>query len=77
MSDFEIYIDDARYKVPTLHLITNETEARARQIADRLWQESHHHSGVELRHEGELLYAAGSCSELFVPNTESDERTCL
>ncbi len=75
--DFEIYIDDARYRVPTLHLITDETEVRAREIADRLWRESEHHNGVELRCEGELIYAVGSCAEPFPPPSASDERTSL
>ena len=60
MPDFEVYIDDDRYSVPTLYLITATSEARARRMADELLIASNHHQGVELWVGGESVYAAGS-----------------
>lgn len=57
---FEIYVDDERYSVPTLHLITAATEAHAREVAERLLRESAHHLGAELRLAGERLAGLGS-----------------
>ena len=57
---FEVYIDDDRYAVPTLHLIPAEDEAIALKIARRLLQESPHHLGVELCLEGRRLAGLGS-----------------
>jgi hypothetical protein len=60
MADFEVYVDDNRYQVPSLYLITATDEARACAIADELWRSSEHHRGVELRHEGERLLGLGT-----------------
>jgi hypothetical protein len=63
MADYEVYVDDDRYKVPSLYLITASNEARARAIADELWRSSGHHHGVELRRGGERLVGLGSLAE--------------
>ncbi len=63
MADFEVYVDDDRYKVPSLYLITARNEARARAIADELWRSSDHHLGVELRRGGERLAGLGSLAD--------------
>jgi hypothetical protein len=60
MADFEIYIDDDRYQVPSLYLITAHTEARVKAMADELLRSSRHHRGVELRRNGERLFGMGS-----------------
>lgn len=57
---FEIYVDDDRYAVPTLHLIAAEDEARAREIADRLLNENAHHLGAEVCFEDQVLFRSGS-----------------
>jgi hypothetical protein len=57
---FEIYLDDSRYAVPTLYLVPAEDEVSARQIAERMLDESSHHLGAELCHDGELLAALGT-----------------
>ena len=57
---FEIYVDDDRYAVPTLHLVTAATETHAREVAERLLRESAHHLGAELRLQGERLIGLGS-----------------
>jgi len=64
MADFEVYIDDDRYSVPSLYLITALSDARARTMAEELLVSSEHHQGVELRRGGERIYALGS----FGPN---------
>lgn len=57
---FEIYVDDSRYAVPTLHLMPAPDEASARQIVERILSESTHHVGAELCYDGELLAAVGT-----------------
>ena len=60
MADFEVYIDDNRYSVPSLYLITAQTDARARVIAKELLASGDHHQGVELRRDGERIFGLGS-----------------
>jgi hypothetical protein len=64
MPDFEVFIDDDRYSVPSLYLITANSEARARAKAEELLRASDHHQGVELRQDGERIYALGSFAAL-------------
>ena len=52
MTDFEVFIDDDRYQVPSLYLISACSEARARVLADEIWRASDHHLRVELRRMG-------------------------
>jgi hypothetical protein len=59
-TDFEIFIDDDRYSVPSLYLISVVDHERARLHAERLLYESAHHRGVEVRHGGVRVYGAGS-----------------
>jgi hypothetical protein len=60
MDDFEVYIDDDRYAVPSLYLITAPSDARARAVAEELLVSSDHHQGVELRRNGEPIFGLGS-----------------
>jgi hypothetical protein len=60
MATFEIYIDDDRYSVPSLYLISAASEAGARDMAHSILRDSEHHRGVELRRDGEPLLALGS-----------------
>jgi hypothetical protein len=46
---YEVFVEDSRYAVPTLHLIQAADEAAARLQAQRLLAESRHHLAVELR----------------------------
>ncbi|HEY3949861.1 hypothetical protein [Phenylobacterium sp.] len=57
---FEIYVNDDRYAVPTLHLVAAEDEAGAREIMDRLLRESAHHVGAELCLDDRVLFRAGA-----------------
>lgn len=63
MADYEVYVDDDRYQVPSLYLISATSEACAHAIAAELWRSSEHHQGVELRQEGERLLGLGSLAE--------------
>jgi hypothetical protein len=60
MADFQVYIDDDRYTVPSLYLITASSEAHARVMAAELLEASEHHQGVELWLGGEAVFALGS-----------------
>jgi hypothetical protein len=62
-SIFEIYVHDDRYSVPTLHLLSTESEADARRVADALLDENAHHLGVELCRNGRLLVGLGALIE--------------
>jgi len=60
MASFEVFIDDDRYRVPSLYLIDAVDEGAARRLASKLWRESAHHLGVELRRDGVRLHGEGS-----------------
>ena len=61
MPTFEVYIDDDRYSVPSLYLITAVNDARARDIAENLWRDSQHHlAAFELCQQGERLVGGGT-----------------
>jgi hypothetical protein len=57
---FEIYVDDSRYAVPTLHLAPAVDFADAERIVERLIAESEHHVGAEICFDGQQLAAFGS-----------------
>jgi hypothetical protein len=57
---FEIYIDDDRYSVPSLYLITAPSDEQAQELCGEIWRESDHHLGVELRRDGERVFALGT-----------------
>ncbi|HZZ87886.1 MAG TPA: hypothetical protein VFE13_06070 [Caulobacteraceae bacterium] len=60
MADFEVYMDDDRYSVPSLYLISADCVADARVVAQRMLDASDHHLGVELRRDGLCVYALGT-----------------
>jgi len=64
MADFEVYVDDDRYSVPTLYLIAAHSEQAARAKAQDVLDVSDHHQGVELLQDGERLFALGSFAVL-------------
>jgi hypothetical protein len=64
MRDYQIYVRDDRYSVPTLHLTTlAEGDERAWEIAKALLAASSHHLGVEVRLEGQRLFILGSMDD--------------
>lgn len=60
MSAFEIFVDDDRYSVPTLYLISAEDELEARRTALSVLQASDHHTGVELCRDGDRIMRLGT-----------------
>ena len=77
MADFEVYIDDDRYSVPSLYLITAPTDAKARLAAEELLHGSDHHQGVELRRDGERIYGLGSFGPKAAAEAERQDTPCL
>lgn len=57
---YEIYTDDDRYSVPTLHLVVAADEARALNVARRLIADSPHHLGAEVCLRGRRVAGFGS-----------------
>jgi len=55
ISTFELFINDERYSVPTLRLITAWSEDEALAIAQVVLRESYFHLAVELCLNGEIL----------------------
>jgi hypothetical protein len=64
---FEIYVDDDRYAVPTLHLVVADDPAMAHAIAQRLIDDSPHHLGAEICLDGERLDGLGSFALRSIP----------
>jgi hypothetical protein len=60
---FEIYLDDARYAVPTLKLIAAPDSDAALRIAELLVAESHHHLGAEVCQGGQRIAGLGSFAD--------------
>ena len=77
MADFEVYVDDDRYAVPSLYLITAQSDVRARAVAEELWRSSEHHQGVELRREGERIFGVGSMAPGSRPAPSQQETSSL
>ncbi len=65
--DFQLFIDDDRYSVPTVQIIIVESEERAREAAEQMLNESHHHHGVEVCEQGRRLFGLGSFATLRGP----------
>lgn len=56
MRAFELFIEDDRYTVPTLDIVTAHDAARALALAKERLEASPHHLGVEIC-EGERVLA--------------------
>ena len=64
---FEIYLDDDRYAVPTLHLVVADEPAMAFTIAERLLADSPHHLGAEICVAGERVAGLGTFATRYLP----------
>ena len=60
---FEIYLDDARYVVPTLKLVAAPDTDSALRIAELLIDESQHHLGAEVCQGGQRIVGLGSFAD--------------
>lgn len=63
MRDFEIYIDDDRYRAPTLIFVHMSDEQRVREFAQLKLDEDKRHRGVEVREDGVRLFGLGSLDD--------------
>ena len=59
---FEIFVEDDRYVVPTLHLLTVDDEAEVRAFAEQLLFESVHHRAVEALQGGVHLFTVDAAA---------------
>ena len=57
---YEIYVDDDRYGVPTLHLVIADDDDEAREVLERLLNENAHHRGGEVWVAGRVRFRVGS-----------------
>ncbi len=57
---FELYLDDDRYAVPTLHLVPADDAQAVLQFARRMIEENTHHRGVEICLSGERIEGLGT-----------------
>ncbi len=64
---FEIYLDDDRYAVPTLHLIVADDPAIALALAQKMVADSPHHLGAEVCRKGERVAGLGSFATRRMP----------
>jgi len=53
----EFFIEDARYGVPSLHILTCPAGGVA-AMAERLLRQSANHRNVEVRRHGQIIYSA-------------------
>ena len=65
---YELYVEDDRYAVPTLLLISARSEAEAMETAWRVVAESIHHRGAELCLGGRRLAGIGSFAIRELPD---------
>ncbi len=59
MADFQVFIVDDRYVVPTLRIVQAPNAAKAIQIAKGIFDESLHHLGVELYKDDRCIMVIG------------------
>ncbi|HWF76276.1 MAG TPA: hypothetical protein VN694_03780 [Caulobacteraceae bacterium] len=62
MRDFELYIDDVRYRTPTLVFVHMADERRVREFALQKLDEDKRHRGIEVRENGVRLFGLGTLS---------------
>ena len=55
MQDFQFFVTDDRYEVPSLMLVQTKDAMSARELAQRLLNERHHHL-IEVRRGDVLLF---------------------
>ncbi len=61
---FQLFVDDDRYTVPSVRFLSARDIVSALAVADRLIDESSHHRGVEVCENGRRLFGLGSCARM-------------
>ena len=56
MRTFSFYIQDRRYSVPTLQIVTVRDDARARELAQQRLDENEHYMSIEVVEEQSELF---------------------
>jgi hypothetical protein len=74
MRRFHFYIDDDRHSVPTELTVEVATEARARELAERILAQSPHHLGVEVCENGERILGLGAFAHRTICGLRSHRR---
>jgi hypothetical protein len=59
LREFQVLVTDARYAIPTLHIVRAASDARARAVAEQILAESPHHLGIEVFDDGARLFSLG------------------
>jgi hypothetical protein len=62
--DFELYIDDDRYRTPTLVFVQMCDERRVQDFARQKLAEDKRHLGIEVRENGVRLFGLGTLADL-------------
>jgi hypothetical protein len=64
VKNFEVYIDDERYRTPTLIFVQMRDRHRALEFAQKKLHEDRRHLGIEVRENGLRLFGLGTLAEL-------------
>jgi hypothetical protein len=64
MRDFQLIVADDRRIVPGLLIVCARDETRAREIAERVLEESRHHQGIEVLEHGRPLFSVARADPL-------------
>lgn len=59
LQQLKFLVTDKRYSIPTLHFVQVRDERRARELAQKLLDESDHHQGVQVWTDDALLFEIG------------------
>ena len=59
MGEFQIFVTDDRYSIPTLYIVEAASAARACELAEGIFAESRHHLGVEVFDEASCILTLG------------------
>ena len=62
MPTFLLYIEDNRYSIPTLRIVTALHAGRVRELAEELMKDNEHHLGVEVFEDDKRLFGLGASS---------------
>jgi hypothetical protein len=57
--DFQFFITDDRYSLPTLRIVQAVSAVRASEMAERMFAEGPHHLGVEVYEDSLRVFATG------------------
>jgi hypothetical protein len=71
MRDYQFFLNDDRYSVPTLRLVAAEDDTRARRLADLCLRESPHHLAVEVCENGQVVFTVSR--PVPVPHTDAPD----